>query len=130
VDLWDHVIEQNYGGRGIRVCERWNDFEAFLADMGPKPSPKHQIDRINSNGNYEPSNCRWVTSRENNNNRRNNRPLTIGGRTQTVTEWAREASIDPDKLRSRIKIGWPPEIIGALLRIYRERARLEYASHV
>lgn len=63
---------KNYGGRGIRMCERWaNDFAAFLADVGPRPSPRHSIDRVDVNGNYEPGNVRWATRAEQTQNRRN-----------------------------------------------------------
>ena len=66
----NHIYYHRYGGRGIKICERWlNNFEAFLADVGPAPSSEHSIDRINNDGNYEPGNVKWSTVFEQNHNR-------------------------------------------------------------
>lgn len=79
-----------YGGRGIIVCERWRAaFENFLMDMGPRPSAKHSIDRVDNNGNYEPGNCRWATVQEQANNKSNNVIIEIEGESKTLSEWAR-----------------------------------------
>lgn len=97
----------NYGGRGITVCQEWQvSFEAFYRDMGAKPSPNHSIDRIDNNGNYEPSNCRWATRLEQMNNTRANRRVEIDGRTQTLMEWAREMDIG-DRAVLRLAQGLP-----------------------
>lgn len=99
-----------YGGRGIKVCDRWLKFENFLADMGPRPEGM-TLDRWPDNdGNYEPNNCRWATRTEQASNTRGNHMITAAGRTQTLTAWARELGIDPAAIRYRIdRMGWSEE---------------------
>jgi hypothetical protein len=79
---------KNYGERGIKVCKRWNNFANFLADMGEKPTPEHTIDRKNNDGNYEPSNCHWVTRTEQILNRRMNRNNTSGTVGVSWDKWS------------------------------------------
>jgi len=93
---------QNYGGRGISVCNQWNIFAGFLADMGEKP-PKHSLDRINLNGNYEPSNCRWATAQEQAQNKTSNRLITFNGETRPLIEWARSLGICHSTLQERLE---------------------------
>ena len=79
----------DYGGRGIKICDRWLDsFENFLEDMGKKPSKNHSIDRIDNNGDYEPSNCKWATKKEQSCNRRSNKWYEHEGKRMTQKEWA------------------------------------------
>lgn len=99
---------RRYGGRGIRVCQRWDAFLNFLADMGTRPTPKHQIDRIDVNGHYEPSNCRWVTKEEQMRNTRVTRFVTLGDRTLSVAGWAEELGISADTIRVRLHRGKSP----------------------
>jgi len=98
-----------YGGRGIKLCERWTVFENFLNDMGPRPSKDHSVDRINNNGDYEPENCRWATRRQQNNNTRKTINFTINGRTLSKADWAREAGIKYMTLDHRLRLGWSIE---------------------
>jgi hypothetical protein len=115
--IWNGMIQRctnsnrrgfpDYGGRGIGVCQRWlNSFEAFLEDMGHPPSRKHSIERIENDGNYEPVNCRWATSREQSLNKSTNRWITFGGRTQCLEDWAKETGIDKTTIFNRLKAGW------------------------
>ncbi len=97
----------DYGGRGIMVCERWrNSFENFLADMGPRPTPLHSIDRIDNSLGYDPANCRWATRTEQNRNKRSNRYMTMNGRTMILTDWAIETGIKRETIKERIRRGW------------------------
>ncbi len=97
-----------YGGRGIKVCRRWQAFESFLADMGPCPSPKHSLDRTNNGGDYSPANCRWATMREQQNNRRNNNKFWHKGQRLTLSEWARKTGIKRSTLAQRVYVyQWP-----------------------
>lgn len=99
-----------YGGRGIVVCDRWRySFLNFYEDMGPKPTPKHQIDRIDNDGNYEPSNCRWVTNKENNRNRGDNTILEYGGKRLCIAAWAEELGVDQQTIGTRLIRGWSIE---------------------
>jgi len=101
----------DYGGRGISVCDSWlESYENFLDDMGYAPTDDHQIDRIDNNGDYEPSNCRWVTRTENARNKRSNRIITAFGKTQTLVEWEEETGINAPTIRRRIdNYGRTPE---------------------
>jgi hypothetical protein len=99
-----------YGGRGIRVCDRWlNSFENFYADMGPRPGPNYQIDRTDNDGDYEAANCRWVTRLDNANNREVSRIIEFQGRSMSLAQWAREIGLARGALETRLNSGWTVE---------------------
>lgn len=100
---------RNYGGRGISVCDRWHKVEDFVSDMTKGYSKGLQLDRIDNDGNYSPSNCRWVTRKQNNRNKRTSVYLTVGSETKTIIEWSEITGIFPDIIRIRIKKGWKGE---------------------
>lgn len=102
---------KDYGGRGIRVCERWHDFNNFLADMGPRPSPRHTIDRIDRDGHYERGNCRWATPTTQARNRKSSLRLTYNGSTKLLREWADELHLHYHTVRNRLYRGWSPDRI-------------------
>ncbi len=95
---------KDYGERGIEF--RYQSFEEFLADVGRRPSPAHSIDRIDTNGHYEPKNVKWSTTEEQNQNRRNTRWITANGRTECRLKWSRITHISDGTLRSRQRHGW------------------------
>jgi hypothetical protein len=116
-NTWQRVISRclnpnnsrfhQYGGRGIKVCAQWlESFQVFLADMGPKPSPSHSIERCDNDGNYEPSNCCWAIPLEQMNNTSRNVRLEYNGEVKTVSQWAREAGLSDHVFRTRILRGW------------------------
>jgi hypothetical protein len=98
-----------YGGRGIKVCEKWLKFEGFYEDMFPTHDDKLSIDRIDNDGNYELSNCRWATLTQQRNNMRNNRVETVDGITDTVANLCRIFGVSTGIVRNRLRIGYTIE---------------------
>lgn len=103
----DDPAFKDYGGRGIRVCERWQSIANFVEDMGDSYQPGLEIERIDNDGNYEPGNCRWATCKEQANNRRNQVTLTFNGQTKSLAAWSEEIGIPYGTLWTRISVkGW------------------------
>ena len=116
--IWCHMKERCenpnskryslYGGRGIKVCDSWKgDYRSFRDwSLSNGYTTSLTIERIDTNGNYSPENCRWATQKEQCNNRRTNHLLTYEGRTQTLTQWAEEKGFRADTIKHRLKRGW------------------------
>jgi len=100
---------KNYGARGIKVDPVWRDFTIFVADMGECPEGM-TIERIDNNGPYCKSNCKWATMKVQQNNSRRNRRLTAFGREQTLSQWAEEFNVPRDRIKARLRYGWTLEM--------------------
>lgn len=113
----------DYGGRGITVCERWSDsFSNFFADMGPRPSSKHSLDRYpNNDGNYEPGNVRWATPIEQGSNKRNNISVSMDGEVVTLAEACRRKNIPYLKVFKRLEVGHSLEVAFRVEKLKRQK---------
>lgn len=104
---------KDYGGRGIKVCEEWmNSFETFLKHIGPRPSSRHTIERIDNDGNYEPGNVRWATRKEQSANQRvrhTSHFVTWNGKRVSLAQLAKETGFNYNTLRARAFDGWPDD---------------------
>ncbi len=100
---------RDYASRGVRVCDRWRRFENFREDMGECPSDEHTIDRRDNSRGYEPDNCRWATTLEQQRNKTTNVRLTLDGETRCITEWAEITGLSLGAIQGRIRRGWSVE---------------------
>lgn len=115
---WRHMFErcassygrsEDYEGRGIAIYEEWSGpggFEAFFDHIGPRPSARHSLDRIDNNKGYEPGNVRWATRKEQQRNMRSNAKITIDGETKCIAEWAEQSPASEVVVRTRLARGW------------------------
>jgi hypothetical protein len=117
---WRHIMERcynptceaykDYGGRGIRVCERWHDIRNFIAELPSGYEEGLEIDRIDNDGHYEPGNVKWSTRQQNSSNRRSARLITLDGRTQSLSRWAAEKCLPRTVILNRLDdLDWPVE---------------------
>jgi hypothetical protein len=109
-DTKSEAVARRYHNRGIRVCRRWDSFENFLKDMGPKPSPKHTIERKNNDRGYCPSNCRWATQMEQNRNKCTNVFVSAFGESKVAADWMKDPRCRAPSewsIGDRIRKGWP-----------------------
>ena len=104
-----NLAYDRYGARGITVCKRWDSFEQFFSDMGPRPYRKHSIERIVNSLGYMPGNCKWATATEQGRNKRNNIAITHAGVTRLLVEWAEVLRIPYKTLHRRLAVGWSHE---------------------
>ena len=112
--LPSHATYKFYGGRKptpVTVCDRWKDVSLFITDMGPRPSDQHSLDRIDNLGNYEPSNCKWSTIREQHRNTKQNRFITFAGKTMCALDWANELKISFGTITERMDRGLPTAVV-------------------
>lgn len=101
---------KSYGGKGVQVCDRWLNFWNFVNDVKDRPSKKHTLDRIDSDGNYEPGNVRWATQKEQLRNQSRNVRISFNGSEKCVSEWAEEIGISKEVIFSRLKrLNWSVE---------------------
>lgn len=116
IRVWSTMIQRcsnprkddyaRYGGRGIRVCERWKQFTAFYEDMGPRPSPEHSIDRVDNTAGYSKDNCRWATRVEQQNNKRSNRLVVLDGVVMSLAQACRMRNLPYSPIQLRLRRGW------------------------
>jgi hypothetical protein len=96
---------KDYGGRGIKVCERWASFQAFINDMGPRPSLRHSIDRIDNDGPYAPGNCRWATQSVQARNTRKAVIVSLDGVTKPLKDWSDELGLSYGSMHQALRRG-------------------------
>jgi len=123
----NHSAYSRYGGRGIYICERWNVYKVFISDMGRRPTEKHQIERIDNDGDYCPENCIWATPKQQGNNRSNNRMIDYKNKSWTLQEIADSSGIKRSLITKRLNKGWSVE---EAIRIKpRKRQIVTYKGH-